>query len=117
MNCFRYICCIKQKRRNIFEEEEITNPIMVSAPVYEYKEDPTEVVKEKISSVYRKLSGWSLPQKSIRVNLFALNQRDLGTHYEEDEDSPYEGDLDDDKYEEDNFDEFVDQKLETPIVQ
>lgn len=109
MNCVRYICCIKRKRHNIFKEEEETkDPIVVSAPIYEYKEDPNEVFKEKISSVYRKLSDWSLPKKSIRVNLFALNQRDLGTHYEEVEDSTYE---------EDNFDDFVDQKIETPIVQ
>lgn len=110
MKFVRYMCCIKTLEQVMLEDDdEFLQPIIVSSPAYEYKkgeeqDDTIPLVKEKISSVYRKLSGWSLPKKSIRTNLFTLNQDDLGTHYEEDE------------FEEDNFDDFVDTKIDEDIV-
>lgn len=123
-SCIRYICCIRNKPVYKNEDAEESRPIIVSSPFYEYngdKENPVENVKEKISSVYKKMSSWSLPQKSVKLNLFALNQddiRELHTHYEQDsdEDSPYEGDLDS-TYKDVNFDDVVDEKLDYTIGQ
>jgi len=115
MEFIRYMCCIKENKRVLIEDDdEFLQPMIVSSPAYEYKtgneqDDSIPLVKEKISSVYRKLSGWSLPKKSFKANLFALNQHDLGTHYEEDE-------LEDDEFEEDEFDGFVDTKIDENIV-
>lgn len=115
MSCIeliKYICCIKSRPRVVLEEDdEFLDPIVISDPVYKYntgqeRNDSIPLVKEKISSVYRKLSGWSLPEKSVRVNLFTLNQDDLDTHYEEDED----------EFEDDDFDGFVDTKIDENIV-
>ena len=123
-SCIRYICCVRKKHVYKNEDVEESKPIIVSSPFYEYnddKENPVENVKEKISSVYKKMSSWSLPDKPVKLNLFTLNQddiRELHTHYEQDsdEDSPYEGDLDS-TYKDTNFDDVVDEKIDYNIGQ
>jgi len=82
MNWLRELCCIRRQKRYLTidddDDDEYDN-----LPVPE----PAEIVgggseyfvshlKGGMSSVYKKMSSWSLP-KPRHVNLFTLNEEDL----------------------------------------
>lgn len=81
--CLLYLCCIKKpKHEDSDDEYEGTKPKIIESKDYE----KPSLFKEKISSVYKMVSSfsvpvssWSLPKtkQEERMNLFTMNEEDF----------------------------------------
>ena len=76
MECIRRLCCIKKKKIDEYESDDDFIPM--PTPIIFPDEEPIPIPssREVISSLYKRISSWSLP-KSMHVNLFTLTESDL----------------------------------------
>jgi len=99
-----YSICCRKKRNN--SDDEIELPVEVISPIKSF----SSYVDKSMSSVYntsmyKKVSEWSLPKKQVHVNLFGLNANDISSYRQF---NP----IKEEEYSEESFEGVVDQVID-----